>query len=119
MGAITDLDRLAPIYIASDVYVYPGLVGLGPLQAMCYDLPIITIDADSHKPEIEYLSLKNSIILPNSTNPEIYAQALINLFQDTDRLNKLKTGIWSSIKHLTIEEMARNFILGVNLALNK
>lgn len=113
-GSITNLSKLAPIYVASDVFSFPGLVGLGTLQALCYNLPVITIKSSNHKPEIEYLSPLNSIILDPETSPKDYAMAIIDLFNDSDKLQKLKDNTWSSIKHLTIEQMAMNFIEGVN-----
>ena len=116
-GSITDLAKLAPIYVAADIFSFPGLVGLGPLQALCYDLPIVTIDSQSHKPEIEYLSPLNSLILASDTTPEDYAGKIIELFEDVEQLQKLQNNTWSSIEHLTIERMAQNFIEGVNTIL--
>ena len=117
-GSITDLAKLAPIYVAADVFTLPGLVGLGPLQALCYNLPVITIDSSNHKPEIEYLSPTNSIILQPDCTPADYAAAIANLFKDAQRLQWLQANTWSSIEHLTIERMAHNFIVGVNTILN-
>ena len=116
-GPIVELSRLAPIYVASDVFSFPGSVGLGPLQALCYDLPIITVDSSNHMPEIEYLSPRNSIVLSDSTSPEEYAHAIINLYNDQVHWNSLKDSIWPSIQHLTIEQMAQNFIMGINIIL--
>jgi glycosyltransferase involved in cell wall biosynthesis len=116
-GSIVDLDKLAPIYVASDVFTFPGSVGLGPLQALCYDLPIVTIESDTHLPEIEYLLPENSIILPRQATPKDYADTLIEIFGDETHLAQLKAGIWPSIRHLTIDNMAQNFINGVNCLL--
>jgi L-malate glycosyltransferase len=116
-GPIVELDRLAPLYVASDVFACPGSVGLGPLQALCYDLPVITIDSATHGPEIQYLTPKNSVVLATSTTPVEYAQAIVNLFRDSARLDTLRANIWSSIEHLTIEQMAQNFVQGVNTIL--
>lgn len=114
-GSITDINKLAPIYIASDIFAYPGQVGLAPLQAICYDLPVITIDSHfTHGPEIEYLTPENSIILDQDTNPEDYAQAIDVVFKHRDHLEQIRSSSWSSIKHLTIDKMAQNFIHGVN-----
>jgi glycosyltransferase involved in cell wall biosynthesis len=113
-GSIIELEKLAPIYTASDLFVYPGAVGLGPLQALCYDLPVVTIESPNHKPEVEYLKSTNSIVLDNSTNPEDYAGIILELFKDKNRLNALKSGCWPSIRHLTIDQMADNFIFGIN-----
>jgi glycosyltransferase involved in cell wall biosynthesis len=117
LGPIVGLDKLGPIYVASDMYVFPGSVGLGPLQALCYDLPAITIDSDTHMPEIEYLLSTNSIVLKSSVTPEEYAKAILNLYKDPAHLRELKANIWPSIRHLTIEQMAQNFIRGVNTLL--
>jgi glycosyltransferase involved in cell wall biosynthesis len=118
LGPVVDLDRLALAYLASDVFAFPGSVGLGPLQALCYDLPVITIASATHMPEIEYLLPTNSIVLDAFTQPEQYAQAIVDLFDDPLRLNSLRSGAWPSIQHLTVQHMARNFIEGVNKILD-
>ena len=118
LNSIVDLEKLGPIYVASDIFVFPGAVGLGPLQAFCYDLPVITIDSAHHKPEFDYLSSMNSLVLDSSTTSEEYAQVILDLFNDRDRLNKLRSGAWSSIQHLTIEQMTQNFINGINTILD-
>jgi len=117
LGTIMDPDRMASLYVASEIYVFPGAVGLGPLQALCYDLPVLWIDALNHTPEVEYLLPSNSVMLDNATTTWEYAQAIMNLCGDRDALTNLKEGIWQSIRHLTVEQMALNFIDGVNTIL--
>lgn len=114
LGAIADLEELGRIYTVSDVLAFPGAVGLGPLQAFCYDLPAIIINSSTHGPEVEYLSPANSITLPASTSPAEYAQEVSGFFDHPDRLRHLRAGTWPSIRHLTIEAMAHNFINGVD-----
>jgi glycosyltransferase involved in cell wall biosynthesis len=117
LGPIVEPDRLARFYTASDLFAFPGSVGLGPLQALCYDIPIVTIDSNVQMPEIDYLNHNNSIILPASTTPEAYASTIFELFDDQEELRALKSSIWPSIQHLTIEQMALNFIHGINIIL--
>jgi len=117
LGSTEDLDRIARAYVASDVFAFPGTVGLAPLQAMCYDLPAVTIDSLSHGAELEYLTPANSLILPARATAEGYAAALRDLLADADRVAALRAGIWPSIRHLTIDNMALNFIRGVNALL--
>jgi glycosyltransferase involved in cell wall biosynthesis len=114
LGPILDLDKLAPAYIASDLFVYPGAVGLAPLQALCYDLPVLWIEADNHKPEVEYLTEENSLMLEGDIDPEGYARAVLALSQDQKRMNSLRDGIWETINHLTVDAMASRFIDGIN-----
>lgn len=116
LGTVTDLEKLAPIYIMSDLFVFPGSVGLGPLQALCYDLPVITIHSDHHMPEIEYLTSSNSVLMDKHTGPEEFAHEINSIFNNGS-LEQLKSSTWSSIQHLTIENMATNFIDGVNTIL--
>lgn len=114
LGSIVDLNELGPYYIASDLFIIPGAVGLGPIQALCFDLPILTIDSPYQKPEFEYLSSQNSIILdPGSSQGEL-VQAIQELFNDVGSINRLRANAWASINYLTIENMAQNFISGVN-----
>jgi len=113
-GILTKSEQLAPFYLMSDLYVHPGNVGLGPVQALCFDLVPVVIDSQNHGPEYEYLTNQNSMILPDDTTPERYAEAIELLMNDLSRLNGLRSETWNSIKHLTIENMARNFIDGIN-----
>jgi glycosyltransferase involved in cell wall biosynthesis len=118
LGPKTNLHELGKIYVASDAFLFPGGVGLGPLQALCYDLPVFTIDGQNHKPEYEYLSAKNSVILKQDANPQDYAESVYSLMVSDSRKDSLQKTIWPSICHLTIDQMAKNFILGVNTILN-
>jgi hypothetical protein len=68
-------------------------------------------------PEIEYLNQDNSIILPKGTTAEMYAQTISDLFDHAQKLRDLQDSIWPSIEHLTIEQMALNFIHGINTIL--
>ena len=117
LGSVVDLDQLGPLYVASDLFVFPGSVGLGPLQALCYDLPILTIDSSTHMPEFEYLNPANSIVLPPGTSPQDYAHAINALFENHEQHKRLRCDTWPSICHLTIEQMASHFIEGVNAIL--
>jgi glycosyltransferase involved in cell wall biosynthesis len=116
-GSIEDIDRLAPIYAASDLFVYPGAVGLSPLQALCHDLPVVAIDSPFHLPEVEYLTSANSVMLPRWTDSERFARVVDDLLSDEDRLDALQKGTWPSIRHLTIDAMAQNFIRGIDVIL--
>jgi glycosyltransferase involved in cell wall biosynthesis len=113
-GPVTQSAALAQLYVASDVFAFPGCVGLGPIQAFCYDLPIVTNESDIHSSEYEHLTTDNAIRLPQDTTPKAYAQAIHALFEDAARLTALKQSTWQSIRHLTIDNMSGNFIAGVN-----
>lgn len=118
LGVVPD-DEIAKYYIVSDLFVYPGSVGLAPLQALCYNLIPIVIDSDTHSPEFEYLNKNNSIILPKNTDAREYANTIKSFLENKEELIKIQNHAWDSIKHLTIENMAKNFISGINFILDK
>ena len=113
--AITNPIELAPYYVASDLFVHPGLVGLAPLQAMCFNLPVVTVHSTKHKPEYAYLNEQNAVILPEYSGHSELAQAIEQYFKDHQPARS--DAIWKSIQHLTMENMARNFAEGVQLLL--
>jgi glycosyltransferase involved in cell wall biosynthesis len=100
--------------IVSDLYVLPGAIGLGPVHALCFDLTPVVIHSNTHKPEYEYLNSDNALILPEGSSPEQLGLAIEALLKDPVRWVRFRSRAWPSIKHLTIENMAINFIGGVN-----
>lgn len=114
---VVDEHDIAYDYTRSDLYIFPGDVGLGPLQALCYDLVPVIIDSPTHSPEVDYLNDTNALIAPRHTTPAEYADAIDRLFAHPTQLLRLRAQAWPSIQHLTIEQMAQNFIHGVNTIL--
>jgi glycosyltransferase involved in cell wall biosynthesis len=113
LGVVPDND-IGRIYVASDLYAFPGAVGLGPLQALCFDLTSAVIDSRVHSPEYEYFNQGNALILAEGSTAEQYAAAIRQLLEHRQRWLGLRANAWPSIRHLTVENMARNFITGVN-----
>jgi glycosyltransferase involved in cell wall biosynthesis len=116
VGAHEDISQFC---IISDLYVLPGAIGLGPLHALCFDLTPVVIHSRVHGPEYEYLNCGNALILPEGSTAEQYALAIKALLEDGPRWANLRAHAWPSIKHLTIENMALNFIEGVNWILQR
>lgn len=113
LGAVTRREELAPLYVASDLYILTGFVGLGPLQAFCYDLPGVIFDTGTHSPEIEYVNEANAVVLPGATTE---AEAARRIPEILDRFSspERRAGIYESIRHLTLENMVERFIEGIN-----
>jgi glycosyltransferase involved in cell wall biosynthesis len=117
-GVVEERD-IGQFYIISDLYVFPGAVGLGPLQALCFDLTPAVIDSPIHNPEYEYLNATNAVILPCHTPPSDFARAIDQHLANQSKWQCLRAQAWPSIKHLTIENMAKNFIHGINTILQR
>jgi glycosyltransferase involved in cell wall biosynthesis len=114
-----DPDVLAPLCASSDLFVFPGDVGLGCLQAMCYDVPSIVIDAPTHNPEYEYLTRKNAVILPRGSDWMRFAAEIRELFLQPHRLYLLRAATWPSVSHLTVDAMAHNFLEGIEAGMKR
>lgn len=118
LGEIRDKQKLSEIFSSNRFYLFPGYVGLGPLHAMCYDLIPIVAQSKHHKPEFEYLNHENSLILPESATPKDFSRAIEKMVINKDLLISKKKCIWPSIKEYTIDNMAENFIQGINKVLS-
>jgi len=116
-GILVETEDLAALYVVSDLYVNTGDVGLGIIQSLCFDLTPAVIDSTTHNPEFGYLNSKNSLMLREGATFTEYADAIDNLLNDRFRLAYLRSRAWTSIEHLTIENMAKNFINGVEFIL--
>ncbi len=114
---IVDERDIGYYYTLSDLFVFPGDVGLGPLQALCFDLIPAIIDSPTHSPEVEYLNSTNALIVPPHATPMAYADAIDRLLDSPATLQGLRAQAWPSIAHLTIDRMAQHFIRGVNTIL--
>lgn len=96
----------------AELWLNPGLVGLGILDAFCARLPLLTTDLPLHGPEIEYLEHgRNGLMV--AANAEAFAQAISGLLADPVRLAAMRAAAEASSHQYSIEAMARNFSQGV------
>ncbi|WXF91769.1 glycosyltransferase [Curtobacterium flaccumfaciens pv. flaccumfaciens] len=103
-----DQEQLVRFSSVSDILLMPGRVGLVAVDAVALGLPIITTDWPFHAPEAEYLNSSNSI---RSGDSEVeYANAIIKLVNDKDRLLEFRARTWESGALYSVEAMAANFI---------
>jgi len=101
-----------PYFMASDLLLMPGLVGLAIIDSFITQTPIVTTNISSHSPEIAYLENgKNGIMTDYSLDK--YSDAVVDfLLSDTLQL-KLAEGCQESAKKYTIDLMVGKFSEGV------
>jgi len=98
--------------MTADVYLMPGLIGLGVLDAFAMDLPVITTNFPYHSPEIEYVHDKvNGIMAKNDLVS--FAESVVLALHDKSFHEELKVGCQRTADHYTIENMAQNFADGI------
>jgi hypothetical protein len=115
-GPLVGVEQIAPVYVASDLYVLPGFVGLAPLQAFCYDLPAVVFDLPIHSPEIEYLTPENSLMVPGDTSAQLLAAQIPEILSHFSE-PAARDAIYASVSHLTMEGMVDRFVEGVSVML--
>lgn len=107
-------DQKVPYFAISNLLLMPGLVGLAVLDSFAMEVPLITTKHNNHSPEIDYLiNGKNGVIINAFTSPLDYANEVVKLFKDADKLEKLIEGCISSRKMYTLENMISNYVDGI------
>ena len=97
---------------AAKIYLMPGLIGLGVLDAFALRLPVVTTDYEFHSPEISYVkNMENGIVTANDI--ESYTDAVIKIFMNHNLMFDLKKGCEKASEKYSIENMAKNFSDGV------
>lgn len=109
LKGIIDSKELVKYYVASDLFFFPGDIGLGPLTSLSFNLPVMVIDSETHNPEFEYLNSNNAIILEKNSSIDEITDSIISYFDNPGKRKVLEENIWSSINHLTLANFANNF----------
>ena len=100
----------------AEIWLNPGLVGLGILDAFCAGLPALTTDLPLHSPEIEYLVEGENGLMVQPTAVE-FANVITRLLNDPALLDHLREGALAAAQRYTIETMVENFAVGVERCL--
>ena len=100
------------------LFLIPGLVGLAILDAAAIGLPVVTTAFPYHSPEIAYLQDGvNGVIVPDWESIDAYAEVVVTLLSEPDRIQAMSVQARAIAEQYTIENMARNFAEGVMAAL--
>lgn len=107
----------AELLSLAEMWLNPGLVGLGILDAFCARLPLLTTDRPQHSPEIEYLEPgKNGLIVEPGASA--FADAIERLLEDPAGLAAMRAAAESASHRYSIEAMAENFAAGIKQCLH-
>jgi glycosyltransferase involved in cell wall biosynthesis len=103
-----------PFWAMAKLLLMPGLVGLVVVDSFALGVPLVTTDYPFHSPEIDYLrDGENGCVVACGEDSSGYADGVVALLRDPQRITALKEeAIRSSGLH-TIEHMAENFANGV------
>lgn len=96
----------------ADLFLLPGRAGLAVLDGLAAGLPVVATRLPIHGPEIEYLEHGVNGLLTDP-NPAAYAEAIVGLLSDAQRLRALRDGAVASGERYSIEAMVENFRRGI------
>jgi glycosyltransferase involved in cell wall biosynthesis len=117
LGPKFDKEKVRYFSLAK-LFLLPGAVGLAILDCFALEVPIVTTNCQNHGPEIGYLIVgENGVMVDPPDNPQLYAQAVIDLFENENARLKLVQGCMASSREFSIEKMVKNFAGGIELAL--
>jgi len=111
LGPLFDAAR-AVYFKMADVFLNPGLVGLGILDCFAACLPLVTTRQAKHSPEIAYLIDGENGLLVDGDSRE-FAEAVSRALADPELLRTLKRGAQSAADRYTIENMVENVKRGI------
>lgn len=101
----------------ANMWLNPGALGLGILDAFCAGIPMLTTGQLTHGPEIEYLHhQQNGLLLDSSAHA--YADGILQLLGDSAFQDSLRNGALASAQQYSIETMVENFAVGVERCLH-
>jgi glycosyltransferase involved in cell wall biosynthesis len=117
LGPVFGHDK-AIILKMAELWLNPGLVGLGILDAFTAGLPVITTNVTYHSPEIEYLNNQENGLIVNENEVE-FTSCVVNLFNNKATYDHLVEGALASSQKYTIDRMVSNFAKGIVSCLNQ
>jgi glycosyltransferase involved in cell wall biosynthesis len=106
-------DRVKAVYFRmADVFLNPGLVGLGILDGFAAGLPFVTTADAKHSPEIAYLENgENGLMIHGDS--AAFAAAVVGILRNPAGLAGLRRGALAASEHYTIENMVANVTRGI------
>ncbi len=117
VGTLTGLEKAAWFRLAA-VQLNPGLVGLHVLDSFVAGVPLVTTREALHGPEIEYLDDGVNGLFADP-DPRRFADEVIGLLSDPDRLQTMVDAGQKAAGHYTLANMVGNFADGIAACLRR
>ena len=105
-------EQKALVFKSAEIFLCPGATGLAILDAFSAGLPFFSSDDPNHGPEIDYLQHGINGIMTASAKDD-YANAVINVLEKPEELTILQHNALASSDQFSIENMAQNFVDGI------
>jgi glycosyltransferase involved in cell wall biosynthesis len=121
VGAEYEEGALAPWFLSSLCFVYPGSIGLGLLHSFGYGLPVVTHgDRRRHGPEIAALVHEWNGLEFDVASPTTLADAILRLAGDPALRDRLSTNALETVTNrFSMDGMVDRFLSAIGIARSK
>lgn len=114
--AVYEEKSLAPLFLMSSLFVYPGAIGLSANHAFAYGLPVVTHDNyEYHGPEFSYIKQGVNGMTFNQDDEVDLVRTVCEAL-NSETLTKLQAGAKTSGQEMTIENMQKRFTKAIDTA---
>ena len=115
-GARRGVDKAACLRLAT-VMLQPHGVGLVAVDSLVAGVPLVTLAAAGHGPEVAYLRDDSNCVIVARNDPTDCALALLGLIREDQRRHRLAAQCRADARQFGIDAMAERFCDGILLAL--
>jgi glycosyltransferase involved in cell wall biosynthesis len=110
VGAVYEESELAPWFLSSKLFVFPGSIGLSLNHAMAYGLPVVAHqNQKNHGPEFSYLEESVNGFTFKEGSSKSLASTISNALNDERLLDISNNGLKKLHSQLTIPQMSNRF----------
>lgn len=115
LGATRDQEVMAPWFLSSKAFVYPGAIGLGIIHSMFYGLPVIVNDnPSSNGPEYEIMENGRTGLVFKEGNPDDLVEKILLLLEHEDQRREMgRYAKEKAEKKYSMDNMVDNFSLAI------
>jgi glycosyltransferase involved in cell wall biosynthesis len=100
--------------LLAQLCLIPAGAGLGIVDTFALGTPLVTTDRFSHGVEIDYLEHgANGWICRDSPDAREFADCVVSLLENTDRLDSLRSGALLAGDQFSTETMVENLADGI------
>jgi len=118
LGAMHGEEMLAPWFLSSSCFAYPGAIGLSLNHAFAYGLPVVAHDNPLQQmPEFAALTAGRNGLLFRQHDPDALAETLAGLLTDEQRCRTLGQNAFRTVRStFSVGRMVENFAAAIHAA---
>jgi len=121
LGQLSCQDKMAPWFLSSELFVYPGAIGLSLLHAFSYGLPVVAHDNREHQmPEFDLLTPNETGFYFEEGNASDLSRVAHEALSDKSRLSSMSEKARKVVyEKYNMSNMVNNFKQAILMCSNR